>query len=202
MEQWVQRMIDSFSVTPTGINIVEGIYGHDGDGFSGGPHDGKPMDITSNNVIFGKDAFRVDIITHWLAGHEPGNFGLFHIGIERGVSTVLNPMDIPVYLWENGKAKLITLDSLKRTPLLTPYLRRNTDGQDEDKYHLCNEPFDYSSWKSGKKLQSSTPSIRALGTDSNGKVVMEVSVPGKGDVYVDILNNDGEVVWRARFRGQ
>ncbi len=196
MEQWVQRMIDSFSITPTGINIVEGIYGHDGDGFSGGPHDGKPMDITSNNVIFGKDAFRVDIITHWLAGHEPGNFGLFHIGIERGASTVLNPMDIPVYLWENGKAKLIKLDSLKRTPLLTPYLRRNTDGQDEDKYHLCNEPFDYSSWKSGKKLQSSTPSIRALGTDSNDKVVMEVSVPEKGDVYVDILNNEGDVVWR------
>ena len=196
MEQWVQRMIDSFSVTPTGINIVEGIYGHDGDGFSGGSHDGKPMDFTSNNVIFGKDAFRVDIITHWLAGHEPGNFGLFHIGIERGVSTVLNPMDIPVYLWENGKAKLIKLDSLKRTPLVTPYLRRNVDGQDEDKYHLCNEPFDYSSWKSGKQPLSSSPYIRALGTDSNDKVVMEVSIPEKGDVYVDILNNEGDVVWR------
>ena len=195
MEQWVQRMIDSFSVTPTGINIVEGIYGHDGDGFSGGPHDGKPMDFTANNVIFGKDAFRVDIITHWLAGHEPGNFGLFHIGIERGVSTVLDPLDIPVYLWENGMAKLVKLDSLKRTPLLTPYLRRNTEGQDEDKYHLCNEPFDYSSWKTGKLLQSATPSIRAIGTDSNDKVVMEVSVPEKGDVYVDILNNEGDVVW-------
>ena len=92
MEQWAQRMLDSYSITPTGINMVEGIYGRDGDGFQGGPHDGKAMDFMSNNIIFGKDAFRVDIIAHWLAGHEPGNFGLFHIGIERGLSNVLDPL--------------------------------------------------------------------------------------------------------------
>ena len=196
MEQWVQRMLDSYSVTPTGINIVEGIYGHDGDGFSGGPHDGKPMDFMSNNVIFGKDAFRVDIITHWLAGHEPGNFGLFHIGIERGFSNVLDPFDIPVYLWQDGKAKKIKLESLKRTTLLTYYLRRNTNGQNEDKYHMCDEPFDYSAWKNGKLSVREVPSIKAIGTDANEKVVMEVSVPEKGDVYVDILNRHGDVVWR------
>ena len=88
----------------------------------------KAMDFMSNNIIFGKDPFRVDIITHWLAGHEPGNFGLFHIGIERGLSNVLDPNDIPVYLWKNGRAKKVKLDSLKRTPLLTYYLRRNTNG--------------------------------------------------------------------------
>ena len=196
MEHWIQRMIDSYSVTPTGINIVEGIYGHDGDGFAGGPHDEKAMDFMSNNVIFGKDAFRVDIITHWLAGHEPGNFGLFHIAIERGVSNVLNPMDIPVYLWNNGRAKLVKLNTLKRTPLLTNYLRKNADGQNEDKYHLCDEPFDYTSWKKGALNRSETPSIQALGTDSSDKVVMEVAVPEKGDVFVDILNRHGEVVWR------
>jgi len=197
MEQWIHRMIDSYSVTPTGINIVEGIYGHDGDGFSGGPHNGKAMDFMSNNVIFGKDAFRVDIITHWLAGHEPGNFGLFHIGIERGVSNVLDPSDIPVYLWENGKAKLVKLNSLKRTPLLTSYLRRNVDGQNEDKYHLCNEPFDYASWKTGKIARNdNVPSIKAIGTDSSDRVVMDVNVPEKGGVYVDILNRHGDVVWR------
>jgi uncharacterized protein (DUF362 family) len=196
MEHWVQRMIDSYSVTPTGINIVEGIYGRDGDGFSGGPHSGKAMDFMSNNIIFGKDAFRVDIITHWLAGHEPGNFGLFHIGIERGVSKVLDPSDIPVYLWENGKAKLVKLESLKRTPLLTYYLRKNDGGKKEDSYHMCDEPFDYSSWKTGRLSMMEVPSIRALGTDSSERVVMEVSVPEKGDVYVDILNRHGEVVWR------
>jgi uncharacterized protein (DUF362 family) len=196
MEQWAQRMCDSYSVTPTGINIVEGIYGRDGDGFQGGPHNGKAMDFMSNNVIFGKDAFRVDIIAHWLAGHEPGNFGLFHIGIERGLSDVLNPFDIPVYLWKDGKAKKVKLDTLKRTPLLTYYLQRNTNGINEDKYHMVDEPFDYSSWKSGKITRINEPSIRALGTDSNQKVVMEVNVPERGDVYVDILNRHGELVWR------
>ncbi|HPE76393.1 MAG TPA: DUF362 domain-containing protein [Draconibacterium sp.] len=196
MEQWVQRMLDSYSITPTGINIVEGIYGRDGDGFANGPHDGKGMDFMSNNIIFGKDAFRVDIITHWLAGHEPGNFGLFHIGIERGLSDVLDPNDIPVYLWENGQAKLVKLDSLKRTPLLSYYLRRNYDGMNEDMFHMCDEPFDYGSWKMGKSSQNVTPDIRAIGTDSNDNVIMEVSVPEKSDVYVDILNRHGDVVWR------
>ncbi|MBK8883536.1 MAG: DUF362 domain-containing protein [Bacteroidales bacterium] len=196
MEHWVQRMIDSYSATPTGINIVEGIYGRDGDGFSGGPHSGKAMDFMSNNVIFGKDTFRVDIITHWLAGHEPGNFGLFHIGIERGVSNVLDPFDIPIYLWENGKAKLVKLDTIKRTPLLTYYLRKNNNGFNEDKYHMCDEPFNYNAWKSGKIAKTEAPSIRALGTDPNNQVVMEVNVPEKGDVYVDILNRHGELVWR------
>ncbi|MEZ5103968.1 MAG: DUF362 domain-containing protein [Draconibacterium sp.] len=197
MEQWTQRMLDSYSVTPTGINIVEGIYGRDGDGFSNGPHNGKGMDYMSNNIIFGKDAFRVDIITHWLAGHEPGNFGLFHIGIERGLSDVLDPRDIPVYLWEDGKAKLVQLDSLKRTPLLSMYLRKNYDGFNEDLYHICDEPFDYSSWKTGRTSQNvASPAIRAIGTDSDNHVVMEVSVPEKSDVYVDILNRHGDVVWR------
>jgi len=202
MEQWVQRMIDSYSVTPTGINIVEGIYGLDGNGFGSGPHGGGGKTYMSNNVIFGKDAFRVDIITHWLAGHEPGNFGLFHIGIERGFSDVLDPHDIPVYLWKDGKAKKVNLDSLNRTPLVTNYLRRNNNGENEDRYHLCDEPFDYSSWKAtGEVARRDVPSIQALGTDSNDKVVLEVSVPEEGDVYVDILNRHGEVVWRMEAEG-
>jgi hypothetical protein len=201
MEQWVNRTLDNVSVTPTGINIVEGIYGRDGDGFSNGSHGGKPQDFMSNNVIFGIDPFRVDIITHWLAGHEPGNFGLFHIAIERGMSNVLDPFDIPVYLWKDGKAKLVKLDSLKRTPLVTLYLRTSIDGLLEDKYHLCNEPFDYSKWKTGKISANTLPSIKALGTDSKDQVVMEVSVPDKGDVFVDIMNNNGEVVWRLQAEG-
>jgi hypothetical protein len=197
MEQWVQRMLDSYSVTPTGINIIEGTYSLDGDGFGRGPHNRRGKTYMSNQVIFGLDAFRVDIIEHWLAGHEPGNFGLFHIGIERGLSDVLDPFDIPVYLWEDGKATKVNLDSFKRTPLLTAYLRRNTYGFDEDKYHMCDEPFDYTSWKTtGIIAQPDPPSIRALGTNSKEEVVMELSVPEKGDVYVDILNRHGEIVWR------
>ena len=201
MEQWVQRMIDAYSVAPTGINIVEGIYSRDGDGFSGGPHNGKAMNYMSNNVIFGKDTFRVDIIAHWLAGHEPGNFGLFHIGIERGVSNVLDPFDIPVYLWENGKAKKVSLDTFKRTPLLTLYLRRNYDGLNEEQYHMVDEPFDYTSWKTGKVAYDSQPSIKALGTDNGNGIVMEVNVPEESDVYVDIKNRYGDVVWRLKADG-
>jgi len=201
MEQWVQRMIDSYSVTPTGINIVEGIYGRDGDGFTTGPHNGKPMDYMSNNIIFGKDAFRVDIIAHWLAGHEPGNFGLFHIGIERGVSNVLNPFDIPVYLWNNGRAKKVSLDTFKRTPLQTLYMRRNYDGHNEDQYHMVNEPFDYTGWKPGTPVADTEPSIKALGTDPGNGIVMEVNVPQESDVYVDIKNRFGDVVWRLKADG-
>lgn len=201
MEQWIQRMIDAFSVAPTGINIVEGIYGRDGDGFSGGPHDGKAMNFMSNNIIFGKDAFRVDIISHWLAGHEPGNFALFHIGIERGVSNVLNPFDIPVYLWENGKATKVKLDTFKRTPLLTLYMRRNYDGMNEDQYHMVDEPFDYSSWKTGKLAYDNKPSVKALGSDNSNGIVMDVNVPEESDIYVDIKNRFGDVVWRLKAEG-
>lgn len=202
MEQWVQRMLDSYSVTPTGLNMVEAIYGLDGNGFGTGPHDGRGKNYKSNQVIFGKDAFRVDIITHWLAGHEPGNFGLFHIGIERGLSDVLDPFDIPVYLWEDGKATKINLDSLKRTPLATNYLAVNEKGIQEEKYHICDEPFDYKNWKSAGQLgQVKEPSIRALGTNAKNNVVMEVSIPEKEDVFVDILNNRGEVVWRMEAPG-
>ncbi len=195
MEQWVNRMLDSLSVTRTGINMVEAVYGRDGDGFANGPHEGKGMDFMANQVIFGLDPFRVDIIAHWLAGHEPGNFGLFHVGIERGMSNVLDPKDIPVYLWDDGKATLTKLDTFRRTPLVTYYLQRDYNGQKEPRFHLCDEKFDYTAWKSGKKT-AQAPDIRGLGRDSRGNVVMEVTVPEKSDCRVDILNNRGELVGR------
>jgi len=202
MEQWAQRMLDSLSVTPTGINVVEGIYSQDGNGFGSGPHDKLgPQGITSrdymsNIVIFGKDPFRVDIVAHWLAGHEPGNFGLFHIGIERGLNDVLDPHDIPVYEWKNGRATMIKLDSLERTPLVTYYLQRDYNGQNEPKFHLCDEPFDYSAWKSGARVGDCTPSIEELGRDRDNNVVMGLRVPEKQDVYVDVIDSRGEKVWR------
>ena len=200
METWVQRMIDSYSVTPTGLNIVEGIYSQDGNGFGIGPHEKlgpygvTSRDYMSNMVIFGIDAFRVDIITHWLGGHEPGNFGLFHIGIERGMSDVLDPHDIPVYLWKDGQATLTKLEKLKRTPLVTYYITRDYNGQNEPFFHLCDEPFDYSAWKAGKRTGDCTPSIKELGRDSKNNMVMELSLPKREYVYVDVLNNKGEVI--------
>lgn len=194
MEQWAQRMLDSFSLTPAGINIVEGVYGRDGNGFAEGPHDGKGMDFMANNVIFGMDAFRVDIITHWLAGHEPGNFGLFRIGIERGMSDVLDPFDIPIYLWDEGRPILTRLDWFKRTPLVTYYLQRDYNGGEEPKYHLVDEPFDYTSWKHDRALPK--PAVAALGNDSRGRVAIEVRAPKPGDACMDILDRHGRLIWR------
>ena len=204
MEQWVQRALDTLSVFPVsnGIHIVEGVYGRDGNGFSEGPWQvingqyvlggNRARDYMSNNIIFGKDPFRVDIISHWLAGHEPGNFGLFHIGIERGLSNVLDPFDIPIYLWKDGKAKKVKLNKLNRTPLLMYYNQK----EGEERFHMCDEPFDYKAWKKMGRIAAIEPSIRAIGTDSNNHIVMEMNVPEKGDVFVDILNNQGDVVWR------
>ncbi|NOR34320.1 MAG: hypothetical protein GQ579_06530 [Bacteroidales bacterium] len=67
---------------------------------------------------------------------------------------------------------------------------------------MCDESFDYGSWKTtGKINQPDPPSIRALGTNSKDEIVMELSVPEKGDVHVDILNRHGEIVWRMEAEG-
>ena len=195
-------MLDSLSVTPTALNMVEGIYSQDGSGFGNGPHekigtaDITSRDYMSNMVMFGVDPFRVDIVNFWLAGHEPGNFGLFHIAHERGMSDVLDPHDIPVYLWENGRAKRTSLDTLPRTPLVTAYLRRDYHGQNEPEYHMCDEPFDYSGWKAGKSPGECTPSIQELGLDKENNMLMEVSIPERDNIYIDVVDRNGDKVWR------
>ncbi len=201
-EQWCNRMLDSLSVTPTGINVIEGIYSQDGNGFGSGPHEklGKygvtSRDYMSNIVIFGMDPIKCDIIAHWIAGQEPGNFGLFHIAMERGMSDVLDPHDIPLYSWNNGKATPAKLDNYERTPLVTYYLQRDYNGQNEPKYHLCNEPFDYAAFKKGARVGDCTPSIKELGFDNDKNLVMELNLPKKDDVYVDVVDKRGEVLWR------
>lgn len=202
-EQWVQRMLDSYSVTPTGINIVEGIYSQDGNGFGNGPHERgtagfTSRDYLSNIVVFGIDPFRVDIVTHWLAGHEPGNFGLFHLGIERGMSDVLDPHDIPVYNWQGGNATVAKLEDFPRTPLVTYFLQRDWAGQQEPEFHLCDEPFDYTAWKEGKPMTACTPSIEELGRDHLNRRVFGLSLPERDRVYMEILNSRGERLWRMR----
>lgn len=144
MERWAQRTCDSLSVSDVGLNVIEGIYGRNGNGFMKGPgQDGNAEDFMTNILIFGKDTFRVDIIGTWLAGHEPGNFGLFHIAKERGLSDVVNPWDIPIYLWNKDEPQPTSLSNFERTPLLTTYLRRDYYGQTESQYHMVNEPYTY-----------------------------------------------------------
>lgn len=145
MESWAQRTCDSLSATNTGLNIIEGIYGRNGNAFMEGPSsEGEAQDFMTNILIFGKDPLKVDIIGNWLSGHEPGNFGLFHIAKERGLCDVINPMAIPVYLWQNGAPVLTSPEDFLRTPLVSPYLRQDYDGNNEPEYHLVNEPYCYS----------------------------------------------------------
>jgi uncharacterized protein (DUF362 family) len=144
MERWTQRTCDSLSVTDVGLNVIEGIYGRNGNGFMKGPGlDGNAEDFMTNILIFGKDTFRVDIIGTWLAGHEPGNFGFFHIAKERCLSDVVNPWEIPIYLWNKDGPQPTFLSTFERTPLLTTYLRRDYTGQTESQYHMVNEPYTY-----------------------------------------------------------
>lgn len=148
-ETWATRCLDNHSALTAGLHVIEGIYGRDGN-FIKGPSKGDntdrglATDYMSNVIIFGKNPFNVDNIAHWIAGHEPGNFGLFHLAIERGFASTLNPMDIPVYEWKtDGTATLTPLTNFNRTPLKTKYLQRDYNGQTEYLWHLCNEPYTY-----------------------------------------------------------
>ena len=228
METWAQRTCDSLSVTDTGFCIIEGIYGRDGDGFHKGPGpNGQAMDHMTNILIFGKDKFRVDIIGHWLSGHEPGNFGLFHIAKERRLSDVLNPIDIPVYSWEKGNPILTPLTDFNRTPLKTYYLQKNYGGDNEPWMHLVDEPYDYSSspfgvregnfksavWSNRKNsyadaIQRGKPQSYILSQNYpnpfNPKTFIEYQVPKDSYVRIEVYNSKGQVVdvltdgWRKR----
>jgi len=137
-EIWAHKTCDNLSaLTRTGLAMVEGIYGRDGNGFEIG------QDYLTNIVIFGKDRFRVDLVGLWLGGHEPGNVHLYRIAKERGLSDTFNPWDVPVYEWADGRAVGRKLSDFQRTPLKTYYLQQ--DG--EPLYHLVNEPFDYDRYK-------------------------------------------------------
>ncbi len=208
MELWAHRTIDNHAASPIGIHIVEGIYGRDGD-FNWGPNpygnennfDGRAWDYMTNVVIFGKNPYLVDIVGHWLAGHEPGNFGLFHIAMERGKLDMLNPRNIPIYEWVDGVAVRRPLDGFTRTPLRTFYLQQ---AGKEPLWHLVDEPFDYSNVTEKKLNIPAKPTTRVLNQHYpnavNPRLAIEFSVPQKGWALVEILDQSGnnlEVIFNA-----
>jgi hypothetical protein len=208
MEMWAQRTCDSLSVTNTGLNIIEGIYGRNGNAFLKGPGPGgKAEDFMTNVLIFGKNPFRVDTIGHWLGGHEPGNFGLFHIAKERGLCSTINPMAIPVYLWEDGVPRLTPLEDFERTPLVTYYLQRDYDGQREQYWHLVDEPFIYGpstsvefayEGKSKTRIREERPEAYILGQNFpnpfNGSTIIEYKLLNGGYVTLEIYNARGQLI--------
>jgi hypothetical protein len=132
-EIWAHKTCDNMSVLKTGLAMIEGIYGLDGDGER----------VLANLVMFGKDKFRLDVIGMYLGGHEPGNINLFRTAKERGLTDTFNPWEIPVYEWVDGRAIPRKLTDFPRTPLKTYYLQL----PGEPLYHLVNEPFDYDRYK-------------------------------------------------------
>jgi len=150
----------------------------------------------TNILIFGMDPFKVDLVGKWLGGHEPGNFGFFHIAMERGMLNGLNPMNIPVYHWKHGQAVRKPLTSFTRTPLKSYYLQQDYNGGMEPFWHLVNEPFDYNSVDEEKPSFPTKPGVRILTqgcqTASYPMLSLEYSVPRKGNVMLEILDNKGE----------
>jgi len=200
MELWAHRTIDNHAASPMGLHIIEGIYGRDGD-FNNGPnpfgnennYDGRAWDYMTNIVIFGKNPYLVDDVGHWLGGHEPGNFGLFHIAMERGKLGVMNPMNIPVYEWQDGVAVRRRLTSFTRTPLRSFYLQQRQ--KKEPLWHLVNEPFDYSRVSETKLSIPEKPTTRVLNQHypnaNNPQLAIEFSVPETGWALVEVLDGNG-----------
>jgi hypothetical protein len=198
MEMWAQRTIDHYKlIQPSvGLHMIEGIYAQNGDAFDGGPGpSGLPEVFMTNMLIFGKDAFRLDIVGHWLGGHEPGNFGLFHLGKERGVSTALDPRNIPVYAWEDDGPRLTPLERFERVPLLTPYLEK----PGEARFHMVNEPYAYPAEAKAACLSGGErPSLRALGETRSPagrtSLAVEYGLPAEGPACLEVYDARGERV--------
>jgi hypothetical protein len=196
-ETWGSRCLDNNSATSVGLQVIEGIYGRDGNFMDGPGVEGIATDYMCNYIIFGMNAFYVDIIGHWLGGHEPGNFGLFHMAKERGMITHFNPSGIPLYDWdaETG-ASLADLKDFDRTPLKTYYLQKDYDGGTEPYWHLVDEAYDYTA--------VSVPSMQAtdlpFSLDENfpnpvkWKTTIPFSIQHAGHVYIEVINPQGMVV--------
>jgi uncharacterized protein (DUF362 family) len=198
-ETWASRCLDNNSTLHPELHVIEGLYGHDGN-FIEGPHDGYAADFLTNVIIFGKNPFHVDIIGAWLAGHEPGNFGLFHLAIERGLSRLLDPFSIPVYEWHDDATAVLTpLDHFERTPLVTYYLQRDYNGQTEPYWHLVDEPFDYGA-AAVSSQHDTTPQAFEVEANYpnpfNSSTAIPISLPSSGRLRVDIYNSLGECVAR------
>ncbi len=192
METWASRCLDNNAALKPLINIVEGVFGREGP-FVSGPVNGYGDDILTNIIMFGKNSFHVDIIGTYLAGHEPGNFGLFHLAKERNLSKYLNPADIPVYEWKiDGTATRSVLSDFPRTPIRTPYLQE----AGEDQYHMVNQPYTYDSTAVSKPKPSlNRPDVFALQQNFpnpfNPSTSIQFHIPAAGHVLVEIFDIKG-----------
>ncbi len=207
METWAHRNIDNNITSKVNLHIVEGVIGRDGN-FNLGPNavalNGetryKANDSLTNIIIFGKKSYHVDIIGTWLSGHEPGNFGLFHIAQERGVIGNINPAHIPVYeMTADGQVTARTLADFEQYKLRTEYLNPLGEGADpgETEWKLINDPFEYESvtavGNTDKKPQAFVLSQNHP-NPFNPYTAIEYRLSRGGVVRLEIYNLKGQLV--------
>ena len=197
METWGSRCLDNNSGTRAGLHIIEGIYGRDGH-FMDGPNEGNlANDYMTNYIIFGLNPYYVDIIGHWIGGHEPGNFGLFHMAREQGIISTINPVNIPIYEWDaDGGAILKALSEFQRHDLKTYYLQKDYDGGIEETWHMVDEPFDYTS-VSNTRITPFQPPFN-LGENFpnpvSAKTHITYQIRKPGHVLIEVINQQGRTV--------
>jgi len=195
METWASRCLDNNSVLKAGLHIIEGIYGRDGH-FIEGPNDGLAHDYMCNYIIFGMNPFYVDVIGHWIGGHEPGNFGLFHMAREKGHISTFNPSNIKVYEWDPASgATYKHLSAFTRYPLKTMYLRKDYSGYSEDYWHMVNEHFDYAAF--GDPSLDIRENRFSLDANYPNPATHKTNIPFNmytpGEVRIEILDSKGAV---------
>jgi hypothetical protein len=197
-ETWATRCMDNNAVTRAGLNIIEAVYGREGPFTYGPSPEGKGIDHLTNMIIFGKNPFHVDTIGYWIGGHEPGNVGMLHIALERGFSSILNPASIPVYEWKaDGSAVPAPLADFQRTPLLTQYLQRDYNGQQEAEWHLLNEPYEYGTTSAGgpaREVPASFVLRQNFPNPFNPSTSIQVELPREGHVRVEVTDIHGQIV--------
>ncbi|MFC1541041.1 DUF362 domain-containing protein [Candidatus Latescibacterota bacterium] len=204
-EIWANRTLDNVSATKMGLCIVEGIFGREG-AFHRGPNPAEhndqgiseARDFMTNIIIFGKDPILVDNVGHWIGGHETGNYGFFHLAMERGLTSVLDPRKIPVYTWSNSEAVRTPLEKFTRTPLRTDYFAKKQAGNTAEEYILLDDPFDYSKVDEDVPSGNYQPGVRILDnmrpSPSNTYLSFEYTIAKPGYTRLDIVSESGDIL--------
>ncbi len=206
LDMWCHRTLDNLSASPMGLCVIEGVYGREGC-FLWGPNPPannakglrEARDYMTNIIIFGRNPILTDIVGHWLGGHEPGQFGFFHIAMERGMCPVIDPRKIPVYRWKHGGAVRTPLERFARTPMRADYIPKDHYfGTEGEKFYLYDDPYDYSRLGERPAPPPSTPGFAVLEGPRPDQphpfVHIEYTLSQSGFARIDILDEAGNRV--------